>query len=76
MSNENNNSKTPKTMRNVFGIMMILIYVGMGVLCFLDYFDFKWQWLRWTGGVLFVAYGFWRAYRQFAGIDRDITSRD
>lgn len=77
MSNEPNN-KTPQTMRNIFGIIMIIVYIGMGVLFFMNYFQFSsgWQWLRWVGGVLFTVYGIWRAYRQFAGLDRDITSRD
>ena len=71
-----NNNSTPQTMRNIFGIVMIIIYIGMGVLFFCDYFQFQWQCLRWVGGSLFVVYGIWRAYRQFAGIDRDITSRE
>lgn len=59
-------------MRNIFGIIMILIYCGMGVLFFIGYFNIlfpTWTWVRWAGGVLFVGYGIWRAYRQFAGID-------
>lgn len=66
MSDTNTNG-SPKMMQNIFGIIMIIVYVGMGVLFFCNFFQFsgKWQWLRWAGGVMFVLYGFWRAYRQF-----------
>lgn len=69
-------SKTSKinwstVMKSVFGIFMIVVYVGMGVLLFINFFkwDPSWYWLRWVGGSIFVLYGVWRAYRQFMGID-------
>ena len=65
-------NNTPKTARLIFGIFMIIIYVGMGILLLVNFFDWEsgsWEWLRWTGGVLLILYGIWRAYRQFAGID-------
>lgn len=75
---QNSNSRTPQIMRNIFGVIMIIVYLGMGVLFFINYFHFSgpWQVLRWVGGVVFVIYGFWRAYRQFKGIDPDITTRE
>lgn len=66
------NTGTPKAMRNVFGIIMIAIYLAVGILFLCGYFNIlfpTWTWVRWVGGVLFIAYGVWRAYRQFAGID-------
>lgn len=78
MSSDNNQMGTPKAMRNVFGIIMIVIYLGMGVLFFVGFFKpiyGTWEWLRWVGGGIFIAYGIWRAYRQFAGID-DPSSRN
>ena len=66
---------TPKTARLIFGIFMIIIYVGMGILLLVNFFDWEsgsWEWLRWTGGVLLILYGIWRAYRQFAGIDSSL----
>lgn len=72
MSAQRNSSGTPATMRNIFGIIMIVIYVGVGILFFCGYFDIlfpTWTWIRWVGGALFTAYGLWRAYRQFKGID-------
>lgn len=68
-------NKTPKTARLIFGIFMIIIYVGMGILLLVNFFDWEsgsWEWLRWTGGVLLILYGIWRAYRQFAGIDSSL----
>lgn len=79
MQNQNNQgSGIPRASRNIFGIIMILIYLGMGILCLTNVFDWfggSWEWLRWVGGSLFIVYGIWRAYRQFAGIDAEIGSR-
>ncbi|MCH5318501.1 MAG: hypothetical protein J1E38_02180 [Paramuribaculum sp.] len=72
MSSDNNQTGTPKAMRNLFGIIMIVVYIGMGVLFFVGFFKplyESWTWVRWVFGGLFTAYGIWRAYRQFAGID-------
>lgn len=65
---------TPHVMRNVFGIFMILIYIGMGVLLLLNFFQWNqdWAWLRYVGAVLFILYGIWRGIRQFKGIDSNI----
>lgn len=79
MSNVTRRSGTPKAARNIFGIIMIIIYVGMGVLLLCNYFkwmDNGWEWLRWTGGILFIVYGLWRGYRQFKGIDRTIDDNN
>lgn len=69
-----NHPTTPQIMRNVFGIFMILVYIGMGVLLFLNYFRFdaRFDWLRYVGGVLFILYGIWRGYRQAKGIDSNL----
>lgn len=70
--NRNNGTGTPQTMRNVFGIIMIIVYLGVGVLFLTGFFApiySTWTCLRWVAGGIFIAYGIWRAYRQFAGID-------
>ncbi|QCD35783.1 hypothetical protein [Muribaculum gordoncarteri] len=75
MSNEGTGNNGGKTARTIFGIIMIIIYVGMGILLLINYFNWMdngWQWLRWVGGCLFIVYGLWRAYRQFKGIDRNV----
>ncbi len=72
MSEVNNSEKSAKMLRTIFGLIMIIVYVGMGVLLLCGFFDWTtgdWAWLRWGGGSLLVIYGFWRAYRQFKGID-------
>lgn len=72
MSAQRTPTGTPAAMRNIFGIIMIIIYVGVGVLFFCGHFDIlfpTWKWVRWVGGALFTVYGLWRAYRQFKGID-------
>ena len=45
--NDSNTSKTPQMMRNIFGIVMIIVYIGMGVLFFINFFQFNgsWAWL-------------------------------
>lgn len=62
---------TPQFFRNIFGIIMVVVYVGMGVLLFCNFFDFKpeFDWVRYIGGVILVLYGIWRAYRYRKGID-------
>lgn len=64
-------SKSQKMVRTVFGIIMILIYVGMGVLLLINFFGWQsdWAWTRYIVGVVLIIYGFWRAYRQYKGID-------
>ena len=58
MSNENRNTGTPMVMRNIFGIIMIIVYIGMGVLFFINFFGWgsSWSWVRWAIGSLLVAY--------------------
>lgn len=78
MEQEKKTSSMPKKMRNIFGIIMIIIYLGMGVLFLIGAFpqlSGNWAWLRWVGGVFFILYGIWRAIRQFKGIDEDVTTR-
>lgn len=61
-------------MGKVFGIIMIAIYLGMGILFLCGYFDIlfpSWKWVKWAGAALFIGYGCWRAYRQFAGVDQN-----
>lgn len=54
----------------IFGIIMIVIYVGMGILMFTSFFAglITIEWIRILLGVMFILYGIWRAYRQIKGI--------
>lgn len=72
---DNSKSMVPSVMRAVFGIIMVIVYVGMGVLFLINFFgwgDGIYYWLRMVGGIVFIVYGIWRAYRQFRGIDSAI----
>ncbi len=60
-------SGAPKGMKYIFGIFMIIIYLGMGYLMFVNFFDWT-EWARYSLGTLFILYGFWRGYRQFKGM--------
>ncbi len=64
-------NKANKIMRAIFGIIMIIVYVGMGVLLLINFFNWggDWAWTRYVVGVVLVIYGIWRAYRQVKGID-------
>lgn len=74
METEQQTNRTSQLFRMIFGIIMVIIYVGMGILLFFNFFQWgeNWAWLRWIGAVLFTVYGIWRAYRQFKGIDSSI----
>ena len=58
-------------MRTIFGIIMVIVYVGMGVLLIINFFNWggDWAWTRYVVGIVLIIYGFWRAYRQVKGID-------
>lgn len=63
-----NNKKTPRVMMIIFGLIMILIYVGMGsLLLFTKFFAdvIQIDWIRYLLGGAFFIYGIWRAVRQF-----------
>lgn len=62
-----------KTLRLIFGIFMILLYLGMSYLLIINYFDWSetslWNTARYGMAVIFGVYGIYRAYRQFTGVD-------
>lgn len=51
----------------VFGIFMFIVYEGMGVLMFINFFNWRgdWEWTRWVVGAVLVVYGFFRGYRTY-----------
>lgn len=51
-----------------FGIFMIIVYVGVGVLFLINFFNIT-HWVNIVLGVLFILYGVFRGYRMFAGVD-------
>ena len=70
---EEEERRRPNAMRIAFGIFMILVYLGMGVLLMINFFGAPdvaiWTICRWVVGVVLVIYGCWRAYRLIAGVD-------
>lgn len=68
---ERANNSGNKVMRTIFGLIMVVIYIGMGIalLCNAFNWDNDWAWTRYVVGVVLIIYGGWRAYRQFTGID-------
>ena len=54
-------------MRLVFGIFMILIYVGVGLLFIFDFFNIDNTAISCVVGGLLIAYGLFRAYRLYIG---------
>lgn len=62
-----------KTLRLVFGIFMIVIYLGMAYLLIVNFFDWSttrtWNIIRYGMAAIFGLYGLYRAYRQVTGID-------
>lgn len=67
-------SRTNSILRMIFGIFMIVIYVGMGVLLLIFGWDGDWAWTRYVVGIVLIIYGIWRAYRQIKGIDNPYMS--
>lgn len=64
--------KAAKPVRIAFGIFMIIVYIGMGILCLINWFDYPdttgWLIGRYVVGIVLIIYGLWRAYREVAGL--------
>lgn len=69
MNGNENNGQTPKGARLAFGILMIFIYVGVGLLFIFDVFRIDNNAISYTVGGILIAYGIWRAYRLYKGIN-------
>ena len=61
------NNNQPKGMRAVFGIFMILVYVGVGILFLCNVFDIINYGVSIAIGVLLCLYGIFRGYRLYKG---------
>ncbi len=56
---ENNGvSKANTIMRGIFGLIMIIVYVGMGVLLLINFFGWggDWAWTRYVVGIVLILY--------------------
>ncbi len=61
------NQHTPKGMRLVFGIFMIVFYVAVGFLFIFDVFNIDNTAISATCGAILIAYGIFRGYRLYRG---------
>ena len=59
----------PKGMRLWFGIFMILIYLGVGLMFILNFFNIDNRTISCVIGGLLCLYGVWRGYRLYKGIN-------
>ncbi len=71
-----------KTLRILFGAFMIVVYLGMAYLLYINFFQWysePWLTLRYVFAIVFALYGIYRCYRQIKGIDyyrlRDMEER-
>lgn len=68
MENDNMNN-LPKGGRLVFAIFMILVYLGVGLLFIFDVFKIDNTAVSASVGGVLCAYGVWRGYRLFKGMN-------
>lgn len=66
---EDNRPTAPKSARVVFGIIMVLVYLGVGLLFILNVFSIDNQTVSVIIGALLFVYGIWRGYRLYKGVN-------
>ncbi|MBD5231708.1 MAG: hypothetical protein K2M14_02600 [Muribaculaceae bacterium] len=63
----NNSKPAGSTAGLIFGIFMVIVYIGVGILCILnvdhDILSFNNPGISLALGILLIIYGIWRAYR-------------
>lgn len=70
---EKRHSVIPQGALIAMAIFMILVYIGMGILFFIDLFGWgkmaePWPVLNYVCGVILILYGIYRGYRLYKGI--------
>ena len=62
---------TNKVMRGIFAIIMVIVYIGVGILLLFNVFNWSESIdvMRWIVGICLILYGVFRAYRYATGID-------
>ena len=66
--NDNNNPQAPKGARLAFGIFMI-VYLAVGLLFIFNVFNIDNRAISATVGGILCAYGVWRGYRMYKGMN-------
>lgn len=69
MERDDNMNNLPKGGRLIFGIFMILVYVGVGLLFIFDVFNIDNVAVSASVGGVLCAYGLWRGYRLYRGMN-------
>ena len=59
----------PKSARLIFGIIMVIVYVAVGFLFIFNVFDIINVAVSCILGGILIAYGIWRAYRLYRGMN-------
>lgn len=67
MNGQKNNNQAPKSARVVFGIFMVLIYLGVGLLFIFNVYSIREPVIGYIVGGILCAYGIWRGYRLYKG---------
>lgn len=71
-NNYDNRPQAPKGARIAFGIFMICFYIAIGLVCILtDVFNMIDHTVSCVVGGILIAYGVWRAYRLYVGVNDD-----
>ena len=67
-----------RTLRVFFGLFIVIVYLGMAYLMFINFFDWNTSltWFRYVLAVVFMLYGVYRCYRQVTGVDYYLNRRD
>jgi len=68
---DNRQSGINQVLKMFFGIFMVLVYLGVGVLMAINFFDWPnvplWNAVRWVFAAVLCAYGIYRGYRELHG---------
>ena len=65
--NNDNRNGIPRGGRLIFGIIMVIVYVGVGILFITNVFNIDNRAISCTVGGILCAYGVWRGYRLYRG---------
>lgn len=68
MSANNNQPQAPKGARLAFGIIMIIVYIGVGLLFIFNVFSVIDATVGYIIGGLLILYGIFRGYRLYRGM--------
>lgn len=65
--NDENRPEAPKGARLAFGIIMVVVYIGVGLLFIFNIFSVIDATVGYVIGGLLIAYGIFRGYRLYRG---------